>query len=322
MTAGAGTSPRHTNLLPTTIDVTQTPRHMPYLPAGESHLFNPHALSLPEHPNLPPAIMQQIDAYIRQSLTTIDNHCQQKRSELIVHESVIQAQEKHFDICLTTQDARLREWQHQLEAKMTHLGATTHAILEKAEQQLHSMANHSHQNLQACMQVLKAQTLELHKASLMALQQETQEKFEDLQTDLENFRLTARTLQIVWAQESPYVPDDDDDVVTDMKAPMVEADGPLSPRTALSAGANPPIAPVAAASATPTQSPEQERHPHWNRLFPHVDIEAIMNGPRPHSRPPVSTLHNRHHDRSSVPPVQRLPASTIGGRPRRSLSRS
>ena len=46
MPATVGTSTPRTNLLPTTIDVTQTPRHMPYLPAGDSHLFTLPASSI------------------------------------------------------------------------------------------------------------------------------------------------------------------------------------------------------------------------------------------------------------------------------------
>ena len=173
------------------------------------------------------------------------------------------------------------------------------------------------------MQVSKAQTLELHKTSLLRLQQESQDKlqrifdtqFEDLQTDLENFRSTARTLQIAWAQESPYVPDEDD-AVADTQAPMVEADDPLSPQTPPARGYQ-----TAATAPAPTSSippPAQAKRPYVNRLFPHVDMEAILNGPRPPARPPVFSDHSRPHDRSSAPPPLRSPAppaGDTGGRP-------
>ena len=99
--------PMRMTTLPTTIDVTQTPRHSTtHHPVGEHQpsMHTPPPVYLPAHPNLPPTVMQQIDEYILQSLATIDNHCQHKRSEFVAHEWALLAQEKRFDLWVAAQD--------------------------------------------------------------------------------------------------------------------------------------------------------------------------------------------------------------------------
>lgn len=121
----------------------------------------------------------------------------------------------------------------------------------------------------------------------------------DLQHALESFRSTARTLQVEWAQESPYIPGEEEEHNTPM-APFVENDSAPSRKSAAcpaaSADSSPPLIPPASPNVTASVRP-----PH--KLFPNVDIDSIK-GPLP-PRTPTSTYcaPTTDHPQASPPYV-------------------
>ena len=191
---------------PTEIAVSQlSPSTLPPLGPSPYNPYNPQPVPDVRLPTSPPAFplppslgvppqqvphsLAQIDAHCTQWLQTIQDRTQ----ELNARERLCaDARERRFDAWMVTQDARLREWQTQLEGKTTSLGTMTHQLITDTEARLteqaatlrlltdgliadttaalHTQVLHAHQNVTAWLEVTKAQTFSLYRQELASLQ--------------------------------------------------------------------------------------------------------------------------------------------------------
>ena len=185
-----------------------------------------HKSAIPINPMSPPQpaihiphapILSPLEAYVEQGITRLDRHCQQWTAQMTREEDDFVRLEHRFQAWTRQQGARLPEWERQVSQKITTLGHPSHTLLMETEEKLNTLAVHAHQNVQAWLQVTKAQEIADYQRAMITMLQDNQrmeveclhqQALLDLETDLDNFRSTARSLQIAWAQESPYVESD------------------------------------------------------------------------------------------------------------------